>query len=90
MTPQTLAEALTLIHNGAGGLTARLTGGFSNAPQSAPQERGAPLWVRVRASARVCGVMRLAIVRERRAEDGVSRPESRNRERRMASVAKQD
>ena len=42
MNPQTLAEALTLIHNGAGGLTARLTGGFSNAPQSAPQERGAP------------------------------------------------
>ena len=42
MTPQTLAEALTLTDNGSGGLTARLTGGFSNAPQSAPQERGAP------------------------------------------------
>ena len=42
MNPQTLAEALTLTDNGSGGLTARLTGGFSNAPQSAPQERGAP------------------------------------------------
>ena len=39
---QTLAEALTLTDDGAGGLTARLDGGFSNAPQSAPQERGAP------------------------------------------------
>ena len=43
---QTLAEALTLTPmdggSGAGGLTARLDGGFSNAPQSAPQERGAP------------------------------------------------
>lgn len=39
---QTLAEALTLTPHGAGGLTARLDGGFSNAPQSAPQERGAP------------------------------------------------
>ncbi len=39
---QTLAEALTLIDDGAGGLSARLDGGFSNAPQSAPQERGAP------------------------------------------------
>ncbi len=39
---QTLAEALALKNDGAGGLTARLTGGFSNAPQSAPQERGAP------------------------------------------------
>ncbi|MDO9587620.1 MAG: thioesterase family protein [Brevundimonas sp.] len=42
MTQQTLAEALSLIDDGAGGLTARLSGGFSNAPQSAPQERGAP------------------------------------------------
>ena len=42
MTQQTLAEALTLIDDGAGGLIARLDGGFSNAPQSAPQERGAP------------------------------------------------
>jgi hypothetical protein len=42
MTEQTLAEALALTDDGAGGLTARLTGGFSNAPQSAPQERGAP------------------------------------------------
>lgn len=42
MTQQTLAEALTLTDDGAGGLTARLDGGFSNAPQSAPQERGAP------------------------------------------------
>ncbi|MDP3801154.1 acyl-CoA thioesterase II [Brevundimonas sp.] len=42
MTQQTLAEALALTDDGAGGLTARLTGGFSNAPQSAPQERGAP------------------------------------------------
>lgn len=39
---QTLAEALFLTADGAGGLTARLTGGFSNAPRSAPQERGAP------------------------------------------------
>jgi len=39
---QTLAEALTLTDDGAGGLTARLDGGFSNAPQSAPQARGAP------------------------------------------------
>lgn len=39
---QTLAEALTLTDDGAGGLTARLDGVFSNAPQSAPQERGAP------------------------------------------------
>lgn len=39
---QTLAEALTLTDDGAGGLTARLDGGFSNAPQSAPQDRGAP------------------------------------------------
>jgi acyl-CoA thioesterase len=42
MTSQTLAEALTLTPDGAGGLTARLDGGFSNAPQSAAQERGAP------------------------------------------------
>ncbi len=39
---QTLAEALTLTDDGAGGLTARLDGGFSNAPQAAPQARGAP------------------------------------------------
>ena len=39
---QTLAEALTLTDDGAGGLSVRLDGGFSNAPQSAPQERGAP------------------------------------------------
>lgn len=39
---QTLAEALTLIDDGAGGLKVRLDGGLSNAPQSAPQERGAP------------------------------------------------
>ena len=42
MTQQTLAEALALTDDGAGGLTVRLDGGFSNAPQSAPQERGAP------------------------------------------------
>lgn len=42
MTQQTLAEALSLTDDGAGALTARLTGGFSNAPQSMPQERGAP------------------------------------------------
>ena len=42
MTQQTLAEALTLTDDGAGSFTARLDGGFSNAPQSAPQERGAP------------------------------------------------
>lgn len=39
---QTLAEALTLSDDGEGGLTARLDGSFSNAPQSAPQARGAP------------------------------------------------
>lgn len=39
---QTLAEALTLTNDGESGLTARLSGGFSNAPRSAPQERGAP------------------------------------------------
>src|SRR5690349_16564618 len=42
MTQQTLAEALTLTADDAGGQVAHLTGGFSNAPQSAPQERGAP------------------------------------------------
>ena len=44
MTPmtQTLAEALNLTADGAGGLKTRLTGGFSNTPQSAPQDRGAP------------------------------------------------
>ncbi|HYC67688.1 thioesterase family protein [Brevundimonas sp.] len=42
MTQQTLAEALSLTDDGDGSLTARLDGGFSNAPQSAPQERGAP------------------------------------------------
>ena len=47
MTQQTLAEALTLTDDGAeepgaGRLTARLDGGFSNAPQSGPQDRGAP------------------------------------------------
>ena len=42
MTRQTLAEALTLTDTGAGGWTARLDGGFSNGPQSMPQERGAP------------------------------------------------
>jgi acyl-CoA thioesterase len=42
MTEQTLAEALALTDDGEGGLTARLTSGFSNAPQSVPQERGAP------------------------------------------------
>lgn len=42
MTRQTLAEALTLTDDGAGGLTARLSGDFSNAPQSMPQARGAP------------------------------------------------
>lgn len=47
MTQQTLSEALTLTRRttgnaGVDSLTARLDGGFSNAPQSAPQERGAP------------------------------------------------
>lgn len=42
MTEQTLAEALTLTEDGAGGLTARLDGGFSNAPLAAPAEKGAP------------------------------------------------
>ena len=42
MTRQTLAEALILTDTGGGGWTARLDGGFSNGPQSMPQERGAP------------------------------------------------
>ena len=42
MTQQTLAEALTLTDDGAGGLAARLSGDFSNAPLSAPAEKGAP------------------------------------------------
>jgi acyl-CoA thioesterase len=42
MTEQTLDQALTLTANGAGGLTADLTTGFSNAPQSWPGEKGAP------------------------------------------------
>lgn len=42
MTQQTLAEALTLTDDGTGGLVARLTGDFSNAPQSRPQDTGAP------------------------------------------------
>lgn len=42
MTEQTLDQALTLTANGAGGLTADLTTGFSNAPRSWPGEKGAP------------------------------------------------
>ena len=42
MIQQTLAEALTLTDDGDGGLMARLTGDFSNAPQAMPQETGAP------------------------------------------------
>lgn len=42
MTTQTLVEALTLIDDGDGGLVARLSGDFSNAPQAMPQETGAP------------------------------------------------
>lgn len=42
MMTQTLAEALTLTDTGGGGWAARLDGGFSNGPQSMPQERGAP------------------------------------------------
>ena len=43
MTQQTLAEALALTDDdGDGGLTVRLTGGFSNAPQTLAQEKGAP------------------------------------------------
>lgn len=42
MTRQTLAEALTLTEDGEGGLTARLTGDFSNAPHSMSQDKGAP------------------------------------------------
>lgn len=42
MTRQTLAEALTLTEDGAGGLTARLTSDFSNGPQSLPKDKGAP------------------------------------------------
>ena len=42
MTRQTLAEALTLTADGGGGLTARLSPDFSNAPLTAPPEKGAP------------------------------------------------
>lgn len=42
MTQQTLAEALTLTDDGAGGLIARLSGDFSNAPLSMPADKGAP------------------------------------------------
>jgi len=42
MIQQTLTEALTLTEDGAGGLTARLDGGFSNAPLAMPAEKGAP------------------------------------------------
>ena len=42
MIEPSLSEALILNDDGEGGLVARLDGGFSNAPQSAPQERGAP------------------------------------------------
>lgn len=42
MTHQTLTEALSLTDDGAGGLTARLSGDFSNAPLSLPQDKGAP------------------------------------------------
>ena len=42
MTEQTLDQALTLTAKGAGGLTADLTTGFSNAPRSWPGEKGAP------------------------------------------------
>lgn len=56
MIRQTLAEALKLSDDGAGGWTARLDGDFSNAPQSAPQERGAPFGGLMAALA--AGVMR--------------------------------
>lgn len=42
MTDQSLADALTLKPDGNGGLVARLTGGFSNAPLSMEPARGAP------------------------------------------------
>lgn len=42
MTSQTLADALTLTDDGAGGLTAIIDGGFSNAPQAADPKKGAP------------------------------------------------
>jgi acyl-CoA thioesterase len=42
MIQQTLPEALSLTHDGDGALTASLTGDFSNAPLSIPQEKGAP------------------------------------------------
>jgi acyl-CoA thioesterase len=42
MTHQTLAEALTLIDDGEGGLIAVLSGDFSNAPMSMEQAKGAP------------------------------------------------
>jgi acyl-CoA thioesterase len=42
MTDQTLQQALTLTPDVDGGLVARLTGAFSNAPQAMPQEKGAP------------------------------------------------
>jgi len=42
MTQQTLADALTLTPDGAGGLIARLSGDFSNAPLSMDPGKGAP------------------------------------------------
>jgi len=42
MTDQTLSEALALTADENGGLIARLSGAFSNAPMALPQEKGAP------------------------------------------------
>ena len=42
MTDQTLSQALALSSDGEGGLTANLSGAFSNAPQAMPPEKGAP------------------------------------------------
>lgn len=42
MTDQTLSQALALTPNDDGGLVARLSGAFSNAPQSMQPEKGAP------------------------------------------------
>jgi acyl-CoA thioesterase len=42
MTDQTLSEALALTPDDDGGLVARLSGAFSNAPMAMPPEKGAP------------------------------------------------
>jgi acyl-CoA thioesterase len=61
MTEQTLTEALTLTEDGAGGLIARLDGGFSNAPLAMPPEKGAPFGGLMAALAALAGRQGLGI-----------------------------